>query len=68
MLQLIIEEKENMDTAKAEAVDSEHLNAASGDEEKPVGKKIFCSNLQRKLHQELLSRRFTKRTMSRDTV
>jgi len=45
VLQLIIEEKENMDTAKAEAGDSEHLNAVSDDEEKPVGQEDFLPQL-----------------------
>ena len=33
VLRLIIEEKENMDTTKAEEVDSEHLYAVSDDKE-----------------------------------
>ena len=41
VLQLIIEEKENMDTTKAEEVDSEHLNAVSDDKGKPVGQEDF---------------------------
>ena len=68
VLQQTTEEKENMDTAKAEAVDSKHLNVVSDDEEKPVGQEDLFSNLQKKLHQKLLSRSFPKKTMSRDTV
>ena len=68
-LHLIIEEKENMDTAKAEAGDSEHLNVVLDDEENLWRKKALCSNLQsRKLHQKLLSRMLLKRMMSRNTV
>jgi len=58
VLQLIIEEKENMDTTKAEEVDSEHLNAVSDDKEKPVGQDDFVQQLTKNLYQVLLSRRF----------
>ena len=47
VLQLIIEEKENMDTTKAGAVDSEHLNAVLDDEEKPVGQEDFVQQLKK---------------------
>ena len=58
VLQLIIEEKENMDiwicislrksfrqSNDFQAVDSKHLNAVSDDEEKPVGQQYFVQQL-----------------------
>ena len=47
VLQQTTEEKENMDTTKANEVDSEQLNAVSDDEEKPVGQEDFVQQLKK---------------------
>jgi hypothetical protein len=60
VLQQTTEEKENMDTAKANEVDSEQLNAVSDDEEKPVGQEGFVQQLTKETAPEASEQKFSE--------
>jgi len=60
VLQQTTEEKENMDTAKANEVDSEQLNAVSDDEEKPVGQEDFVRQLTKETAPEASEQKFSE--------
>ena len=60
VLQQTTEEKENMDTTKANEVDSEQLNAVSDDEEKPVGQEDFVRQLTKETAPEASEQKFSE--------
>ena len=60
VFQQTTEEKENMDTTKANEVDSEQLNAVSDDEEKPVGQEDFVRQLTKETAPEASEQKFSE--------
>ena len=60
VFQQTTEEKENMDTTKANDVDSEQLNAVSDDEEKPVGQEDFVRQLTKETAPEASEQKFSE--------
>ena len=60
VLQQTTEEKENVDTTKANEVDSEQLNAVSDDEEKPVGQEDFVRQLTKETAPEASEQKFSE--------